>query len=191
MDDKKQNGILKEEEQEKQYITSDDIKDIVWEHSEYHWNFGYNEFQFSCMINGEKEILEMLQQRHDVGYGFTIHSRNNDIWDRCMATEIYKLEDRLQEAIQYGEYHERIQKLKTKEECEDMQFDFMENENVYFQRSLNKLWTELENKENELARESKVSIKDKLRQFKADIKEKSASITRKRTDISRQWLMLI
>lgn len=69
--------------------------------AEYNWNSGYNAFDFTSRINGENDVLHITEQRLDDGSGFVIHSEKDDIWDKLMPNEAFKIEDKLQEAIQH------------------------------------------------------------------------------------------
>lgn len=131
-------------------ITADDITDITLIQAGYYWEMGYNEFDFACKINGEDDVLRMTEQRHDDGSGFVIRSEKDDIWERITRKEACKLDDKLQEAIQYGNYHKRIGELTTLDDCKDMEFELMENNNVYLNRVIRKLWSELEVKQTEI-----------------------------------------
>ena len=62
-------------------VMAADVTDIRLAQAGYYWDAGYNEFDFSCKINGEKDIIHMVQQRHDDGYGLVIRAEKNDIWD--------------------------------------------------------------------------------------------------------------
>ena len=132
-------------------ITADDITDITLTQAGYYWEMGYNEFDFTCKIKGEDDILHMREQRHDDGSGFVIRSEKDDIWERITRKESCKLDDKLQEAIQYGNYHKRIGELTTLDDCKDMEFELMENNNVFLNRVIKKLWSELEAKQEEIA----------------------------------------
>lgn len=132
-------------------ITADDITDITLIQAGYYWEMGYNEFDFACKIKGEDDVLHMREQRHDEGSGFVIRSEKDDIWERITRKEACKLDDKLQEAIQYGNYHKRIAGLTTVEDCKDLEFELMENNNVYLNRVIGKLWSELAAKQEEIA----------------------------------------
>lgn len=131
-------------------ITADDITDITLTQVGYYWEMGYNEFAFTCKIKGEDDVLHMREQRHDDGSGFVIRSEKDDIWERITRKEACKLDDKLQEAIQYGNYHKRIGELTTLDDCKDMEFELMENNNVFLNRVIKKLWSELEVKQTEI-----------------------------------------
>lgn len=131
-------------------ITADDITDITLTRAGYYWEMGYNEFDFTCKIKGEDDVLHMREQRHDDGSGFVIRSEKDDIWKRITRKEACKLDDNLQEAIQYGNYHKKIGELTTLDDCKDMEFELMENDNVFLNRVIKKLWSELEAKQIEI-----------------------------------------
>lgn len=52
------------EERREKDIVADDITDITLIQAGYYWNFGYNEFDFTCKIKGEDDVLHMREQRH-------------------------------------------------------------------------------------------------------------------------------
>lgn len=89
-----------------------------------------------------------------------IHSEKDDIWDRMTRVEAYKLDDKLQEAIQYGNYHKKIGELTSLYDCKDMEFELMENDNVYLNRVIRKLWSELAAKQEELVSVESEAVTD-------------------------------
>jgi len=88
-------------------VIAADVTDIRLTQAGYYWDAGYNEFDFSCKINGEMDILHMVQQRHDDGYGLVIRAEKNDIWDRISGSEAFRLEEKLLDEVQYRSYHNR------------------------------------------------------------------------------------
>lgn len=138
------------EERREKDIVADDITDITLIQAGYYWNFGYNEFDFTCKIKGEDDVLHMREQRYDDGSSFVIRSEKDDIWERISTKEAFNLNEKLQEVIQYGNYHKRIEGLTTVDDCKDLEFELMEDDNVYLNRVVGKLWTELEAKETEI-----------------------------------------
>ena len=58
-------------------VMAADVTDIRLTQAGYYWDAGYNEFDFSCKINREMDILHMVQQRHDDGYGLVIRAEKN------------------------------------------------------------------------------------------------------------------
>lgn len=132
-------------------VTAADVTDIRLTQAEYYWDAGYNEFDFSCKINREMDILHMVQQKHDDGYGLVIRSEKDDIWDRISGSEAFRLEEKLLDEVQYRTYHNRIEKLASLSDCQEMHFELMENDNPNLNHVLGKLWTELNQKENMLS----------------------------------------
>lgn len=165
------NGVITEKREKD--IVADDITDITLTQAGYYWNAGYNEFDFTCKIKGEDDVLHMREQRHDDGYGIVIRSGKDDIWERITSSEAFKLEDKLQEVIQYGNYHKRIEDLTTMDGCKDLEFELMENDNVHLNRVLGKLWTELEEKEKEIEKMERPSVRGKIKQMKTEEKAKT------------------
>ena len=148
---KEKRGMKEQIDKKMKDIVADDITDITLIQAGYYWNAGYNEFDFICKIKGEDDVLHMREQRHDDGSSIVIRSEKDDIWERIAPSEVYKLDDKLQEVIQYGNYHKRIEGITTVKDCKDLEFELMENDNVYLNRALGKLWMELEAKQNEIA----------------------------------------
>lgn len=100
------------EERREKDIVADDITDITLIQVGYYWNSGYNEFDFTCKIKGEDDVLHMREQRHDDGNSLVIRSEKDDIWERISTKEAFKLDDKLQEVIQYGK--KKTEELGTK-----------------------------------------------------------------------------
>ena len=135
-------------------IAIEDITDIVLAKADYHWNSGYNEFTFACKINGKADEIYLTEQRHDDSTSFIIISKTDDIWEKLSPNDAYKLEGILQEKRQYGVYHNKIEKLTTLQDCEYMKWDFMENDNPYFNKVRSQLQLELNMKKEELQLEN-------------------------------------
>lgn len=76
-------------------ILADDITDITLTQAGYFWNAEYNEIDFTCKIKGENDVLYMREKRHDDGYGIVVRSVKDDIWERIILSEAFKLEDKL------------------------------------------------------------------------------------------------
>ena len=93
----------------------------------------------------------MIQQRHDEGYGLVIRSEKDDIWDRISGSEAFRLEEKLLDEVQYRTYHNRIEKLDSLSSCREMRYELMENDNHNLCNVIGSLWTELSQKENQLA----------------------------------------
>ena len=143
--------VLKIKDKMSDIVTAADVTDIRLTQAGYYWDAGYNEFDFSCKINGEKDIIHMVQQRHDDGYGLVIRSEKDDIWDRITGSEAFQLEEKLLDEVQYRTYHNRIEKLASLSDCQEMHFELMENDNPNLNHVIGKLWTELNQKENMLS----------------------------------------
>lgn len=66
--------ILAEKPEEKISITAEEVTDIRLTQAGYFWEAGFNEFDFTCRIEGTEDRIHMVQQRHDEGYGLVIRS---------------------------------------------------------------------------------------------------------------------
>ena len=143
--------ILAEKPEEKISITAAEVTDIRLTQAGYYWESGYNEFDFTCRIEGEEDTIYMVQQRHDEGYGLVIRSERDDIWNRISGSEAFWLEEKLLDEVQYRTYHDRIKKLTSLSNCREMYYELMENGNHNLRNVIGNLWTELREKEDQLA----------------------------------------
>lgn len=143
--------IFAEKPEEKISITAEEVTDIRLTQAGYYWEAGYNEFDFTCRIEGTEDRIHMIQQRHDEGYGLVIRSEKDDIWDRISGSEAFRLEEKLLDEVQYRTYHDRIEKLTSLSNCREMQYELMENDNHNLRNVIGNLWTELREKEDQLA----------------------------------------
>lgn len=143
--------IIKENTEEKIGITAAEVTDIRLTQAGYYWEAGFNEFDFTCRIEGTEDRIHMVQQRHDEGYGLVIRSEKDDIWDRISGSEAFRLEEKLLDEVQYRTYHDRIKKLTSLSNCREMYYELMENDNHNLRNVIGNLWTELREKENQLA----------------------------------------
>lgn len=159
--------------EENKVITADDVTDIVLKQAGYYWESGYNEFDFTCKIKGEENQIHMTEYRYDEGSGVTIHSDKDDIWSKLPRREVYKLDDKIQDAIQYGQYHKKIQSAKNMEDIDDIRFELMEDNNCHLNHVIKKLWTEVEKKMESF---EKSSVREKLKDKKKEILEKDRAI---------------
>ena len=150
-ENKMENRILAENTEEKIGITAAEVTDIRLTQAGYYWDAGYNEFDFTCRIEGQEDRIYMVQQRHDEGYGLVIRSENDDIWERLSGSEAFRLEEKLLDEVEYRTYHGRIEKLTSLSACREMHYELMENENHNLSNVIGKLWTELGEKEKQLA----------------------------------------
>lgn len=143
--------IIKDNTEEKIGITAAEVTDIRLTQAGYYWDAGYNEFDFTCRIEGTEDGIHMVQQRHDEGYGLVIRSEKDDIWNRISGSEAFKLEEKLLDEVQYRTYHDRIEKLTSLLSCREMHYELMENDNHNLRNVIGNLWTELREKEDQLA----------------------------------------
>lgn len=143
--------IIKDNTEEKIGITAAEVTDIRLTQAGYYWEAGFNEFDFTCRIEGTEDRIHMVQQRHDEGYGLVIRSEKDDIWDRISGSEAFRLEEKLLDEVQYRTYHDRIKKLTSLSNCREMYYELMENDNHNLRNVIGNLWTELREKEDQLA----------------------------------------
>lgn len=153
-------------------IMAENITEIRMTDAEYNWSAGYNEFTFTCKIKGEDDILHMTEQRHDDGEGFVINSEKDDIWEHMTTGELFKLDDKLREEIEYAHYHEEIENAQTADDCKNLMYEFMENDNVFFRKAAPRLWKELDAREKKMLDAEKPSVIKQLKNDKPEHGEK-------------------
>ena len=146
-----ENTILAEKQEERISVTAEEVTDIRLTQAEYYWEAGYNEFDFTCRIEGQEDRIHMVQQRHDEGYGLVIRSERDDIWERLSGSEAFWLEEKLLDEVEYRTYHGRIEKITSLSACREIHYELMENDNHNLMNVIGSLWTELSQKENQLA----------------------------------------
>ena len=93
------------------------------------------ESNFVCNLCGKPYVLTETQERHDEGcWGFTIHSKPEDIWFQLSLLEIQKLELVLEEERIYFPYDTALKEAKNEEDLREIWYSFIEEEN--FPKSL-------------------------------------------------------
>lgn len=118
-------------------------------------------FDFTCRIEGQEDRINMVQQRHNEGYGLVIRSEKDDIWERLSGSEAFRLEEKLLDEVEYRTYHNRIEKLDSLSACREMHFELMENNNPNLNHMIGKIWNELGQKENILSTKVIADFRDK------------------------------
>lgn len=77
--------------------------------------------------------------------------------------ELYKLDDRLCVEIEYAHYHKEIENAQMVEDCKNLMYEFMENDDSYFRRAVSRLWKELDAKEQKMLEAEKPSVIKQLK----------------------------
>lgn len=109
------------------------------------------EYDFTCEIRGEQDILHYTVEYHDDGEGFTIHTEKDDIWERMSEPELERLEMVLEREALYFQYHEDIENATNLEELQEVSYSIMENESIYFRQISDRVWNEYGQRERELS----------------------------------------
>lgn len=105
-------------------LTATDITNIIWQNSEY--GIGNTTHTFSCEIDGESSTIVYDLYRHDDGYGFTIHTKPEDIWMSMDTRELEKLEVILMREAECGQIIKRIRTIDDVDELQSYNWCFIE-----------------------------------------------------------------
>lgn len=108
----------------RQNLTATDITNIIWQNSEY--GIGNTTHTFSCEIDGEPSKIVYDCYRHDEGYGFTIHTKPEDIWMSMDTRELEKLEIILMREAECGQIIKRIRTIDNADELNSYNWCFIE-----------------------------------------------------------------
>ena len=129
-------------------LKAKDFQYIELEKAGYYWDSGYNEFTLKCKVRGKAAELKYTVYRHDEGYGFTIHSDGEDIWESMPEPELDRLEDVLSNAVAFGEWKKRLEEAKTREEVREVRYSLYDEESGKLTREqIQELHTAIDEKE--------------------------------------------
>lgn len=132
-------------------LRAEDVQNLVLVNRQYSSVSRTTEYDFTCEIRGEQDILHYMVEYHDDGEGFTIHTEKDDIWERMSEPELERLEMELEREALYFQYHEDIENAANLEELQEVSYSIMENESVYFRQISERVWNEYGQRERELS----------------------------------------
>lgn len=132
-------------------LRAEDVQNLVLVNRQYSSVSRTTEYDFTCEIRGEQDILHYTVEYHDDGEGFTIHTEKDDIWERMSEPELERLEMVLEREALYFQYHEDIENAANLEELQEVSYSIMENESVYFRQISERVWNEYGQRERELS----------------------------------------
>ena len=121
-------------------LTSADITNITWLNSEY--GIGNTTHTFSCEIDGEPSTIVYDLYRHDEGYGFTIHTKPEDIWMSMDTRELEKLDNILLQEAEYGRIIKQLRNIDNADELQNYRWDLCEMELNITEEQRNRIWDE-------------------------------------------------
>lgn len=138
-------------EESGQPLRAEDVQNLVLVNRQYSSVSRTTEYDFTCEIRGEQDILHYTVEYHDDGEGFTIHTEKDDIWERMSEPELERLEMVLEREALYFQYHEDIENAANLEELREVSYSIMENESIYFRQISERVWSEYGQRERELS----------------------------------------
>ena len=138
-------------EESGQPLRAEDVQNLVLVNRQYSSVSRTTEYDFTCEIRGEQDILHYMVEYHDDGEGFTIHTEKDDIWERMSEPELERLEMVLEREALYFQYHEDIENASNLEELQEVSYSIMENESIYFRQISERVWSEYGQRERELS----------------------------------------
>ena len=138
-------------EESEKVLTADDIQNIQYISAEYS-NFGHTaEYELEADIDGERQTLHYEVTRHDGDEeSFSIHTDENDVYDRLSGAELTKLEEKLSDEVRVGRYAQKIEKAESMEDLDNIRFEFMDDES-FPRRLTGRFWEAYGEKENDLS----------------------------------------
>ncbi|WP_026508078.1 DEAD/DEAH box helicase family protein [Butyrivibrio sp. MC2013] len=139
------------EESAEKVLTADDIQNIQYISAEYS-NFGHTaEYELEADVDGERQTLHYEVTRHDGDEeSFSIHTDENDVYDRLSGAELTKLEEKLSDEVRVGRYAQKIEKAESMEDLDNIRFEFMDDES-FPRRLTGRFWEAYGQKENDLS----------------------------------------
>lgn len=157
-EEKEMFGEEKNVEKNEQSLKAEDVQNLVLRKRQYSSVSRTTEYDFTCDIRGEHDVLHYTLEYHDDGEGFTIHTEKDDIWERMSEPELERLERILGRETLYFKYHEDIQKAVNLEELHNIRYGIMEEESSYFPEISDRVWNEYEKREQALTEVSAVNF---------------------------------
>ncbi|WP_437126218.1 YodL domain-containing protein [Lacrimispora amygdalina] len=141
-------------------LTAEDIQNISYIGAEYS-NFGHTaEYELEADIRGERQKIRYEVTRHDGDEeSFSIHTDNNDIYDRLSEPELRKLEEILSDEVRVGQYEKKIEKADSLDAVKNIQYEFMDDES-FPRRLVGRFWESYNAREAELSETAKVEAKN-------------------------------
>lgn len=125
----------------KQELRATDIKNITWRNSEY--CIGNATHTFVCNVDNDILTITYDLYRHDDGYGFTIHTEPEDIWDKMERNELEKLDVTLTQAAEYGSVMKRLRTIDNANDLDCFKWDLMDMDLNISDEQRNNLWNEI------------------------------------------------
>ena len=144
-------NVEDKQEESGQPLRAEDVQNLVLVNRQYSSVSRTTEYDFTCEIRGEQDILHYTVEYHDDGEGFTIHTEKDDIWERMSEPELERLERVLEREALYFQYHEDIENAANLEELQEVSYSIMENESIYFRQISERVWSEYGERERELS----------------------------------------
>ena len=111
-------------------LKASDVTNIEWQNSRYFPGMRTVEHDLTCKIRGVPVQLRYEVSQHDDGEGFTIHSNDEDIWDHMPESELRKLEELLNEAVEYGHWKDYLDQAETVEAVREVRYSLYETEEL-------------------------------------------------------------
>ncbi len=114
--------------EEQKSLTLDDIQNIQYISAEYS-NFGHSaNYELEADIQGVRQMIHYEVTRHDGDEeSFSIHTDENDIYERLSESDLRELEGRLSDEVRIGHYLQEIKETKNIEELKEVDYEYMED----------------------------------------------------------------
>ncbi|MCR5321940.1 MAG: DEAD/DEAH box helicase family protein, partial [Lachnospiraceae bacterium] len=142
---------------ENENITVDDIQNIRFINAEYS-NFGHTaEYELEADIKGVIQTIYYELTWHDGDEEtFSIHTKENDLYDRLSAEELLRLEERLSDEVRIGQYYKKIEKADSMDDLDNIRYEFMDDES-FPKRLSERFWEAYSKKEHQIKNVQKLA----------------------------------
>ena len=157
-------------------LKASDVTNIEWQNSRYFPGMRTVEHDLICEIRGVPVRLRYEVSQHDDGEGFTIHSNGEDIWDHMPEPELRKLEELLNEVVEYSHWIDYLDQAKTVEAVREVRYSLYETEELT-REQIQTLHKAIDDKEALLSKAGKADLNKK-----SILKELEAKKSRTGTD---------
>ncbi|MCD8231132.1 MAG: DUF3849 domain-containing protein [Clostridiales bacterium] len=166
---------LREQEREKP-LTADEITNFKEIRREYFPVSRTLEYQLSCEVRGEPDVLTYEISYHDNDEeGFTLHTQNNDIWERMGMGELRKLEAVVSREVTFFQWQRDIEEAPSADILREVRFGLWETENLNLSREqMERIYQMIDEKEQSLLQDS---LDEADRAENAELTEESEKVS--------------
>ncbi|MCD8148748.1 MAG: DUF3849 domain-containing protein [Clostridiales bacterium] len=125
-----QKEVQEQAHEMEQELTADEITNFKEISREYYPHMRTAEYVFSCEVRGEPDVLTYEVSQHDDGEGYSLHTKNHDIWERMSRKELEKLESVVSREVTLNQWLQEIEKADSPDALREVQYGLWESEHL-------------------------------------------------------------